>query len=94
MTKIVLLSRYFSNAILDSIHRSIAIEEWYRLGLNGHSLNAHVADQRDQRLERSLGAFDMFVLHDQPGDIDDVWFPSACQSVAIVPVSSILTGCD
>ncbi|KAG6064335.1 hypothetical protein E4U32_000301 [Claviceps aff. humidiphila group G2b] len=68
----VLARRYFSNAILDSIHRSIAVEEWYRLGLNGHSLNAHVADQRDQRLERSLGAFDMFVLHDQPGDIDDI----------------------
>ncbi|KAG6048856.1 hypothetical protein E4U39_006837 [Claviceps sp. Clav50 group G5] len=68
----VLARRYFSNAILDSIHRSIAVEEWYRLGLNGHSLNTHVADQRDQRLERSLGAFDMFVLHDQPGDIDDI----------------------
>ncbi|KAG5945911.1 hypothetical protein E4U59_004963 [Claviceps monticola] len=68
----VLARRYFSNAILDSIHRSIAVEEWYRLGLNGHSLNAHVVDQRDQRLERSLSAFDMFVLHDQLGDIDDI----------------------
>lgn len=61
--------RYFSNAILDSIHRSIAIEEWYRLGLDRDSLNAQAAAKR---LERALAAFDMFVLHDQPGDIDDV----------------------
>ncbi|KAG6006083.1 hypothetical protein E4U21_007380 [Claviceps maximensis] len=65
----VLSRRYFSNAILDSIHRSIAIEEWYRLGLDRDSLDAQTAAQR---LERALGAFDMFVLHDQPGDIDDI----------------------
>ncbi|KAG5984883.1 hypothetical protein E4U55_002811 [Claviceps digitariae] len=65
----VLSRRYFSNAILDSIHRSIAIEEWYRLGLDRGSLDAQVAARR---LERALGAFDMFVLHDQPGDIDDI----------------------
>ncbi|QPG93812.1 hypothetical protein C2857_002781 [Epichloe festucae Fl1] len=65
----VLARRYFGNAILDSIHRSIAIEEWYRLGLVRDSLDAQVAAQR---LERALGAFDMFVLHDQPGDLDDI----------------------
>ncbi|KID62404.1 F-box protein, partial [Metarhizium hybridum] len=58
-----------SNVILDSIHRSIAIEEWHRLGLERDSPPAHVAAQR---LERALGAFDMFVLHDQPGDLDDI----------------------
>ncbi|KAG8426501.1 hypothetical protein J3459_008068 [Metarhizium acridum] len=65
----VLARRYFSNAILDSIHRSIAIEEWHRLGLDRDSPPAQVAAQR---LERALGAFDMFVLHDQPGDLDDI----------------------
>jgi F-box protein 21 len=25
-----------------------------------------------EQLERALGAFDLFVLHDQPGDLDDV----------------------
>ncbi|KAG5926136.1 hypothetical protein E4U42_003600 [Claviceps africana] len=65
----VLSRRYFSNTILDSIHRSIAIEEWYRLGLDRDSSDSQVAARR---LERALGAFDMFVLHDQPGDIDDI----------------------
>ncbi|KAG6040243.1 hypothetical protein E4U41_001118 [Claviceps citrina] len=65
----VLARRYFSNAILDSIHRSIAIEEWYKLGLDHDPLDAQVVTRR---LERALGAFDMFVLHDQPGDIDDI----------------------
>lgn len=27
-----------------------------------------------KQLERALGAFDLFVLHDQPGDLDDVCF--------------------
>ncbi|KID83226.1 F-box domain-containing protein [Metarhizium guizhouense ARSEF 977] len=58
-----------SNAILDSIHRSIAIEEWSRLGLDRDSLSTQVAAQR---LERALGAFDMFVLHDQTGDLDNI----------------------
>ncbi|KHO01072.1 F-box protein [Metarhizium album ARSEF 1941] len=58
-----------SNAILDSIHRSIAIEQWHRLGLDRDSPPPMVAAQR---LERALGAFDMFVLHDQPGDLDDI----------------------
>lgn len=73
MVKRVCSPRYYSNAILDSIHRSIAIEEWYRLGLDRDPLEAQVASRR---LERALGAFDMFVLHDQPGDLDDVrcWF--------------------
>ncbi|EFZ03335.2 F-box domain-containing protein [Metarhizium robertsii ARSEF 23] len=57
-----------SNAILDNIHRSIALEEWSRLGLDRDSLSAQDAAQR---LERALGAFDMFVLHDQTGDLDD-----------------------
>ncbi|OAQ79159.1 F-box domain-containing protein [Purpureocillium lilacinum] len=64
-----LARRYYSNALLDSIHRSIAIEEWHRLRLDRDSLDAQIAGVR---LERALGAFDMFVLHDQFGDLDDI----------------------
>lgn len=66
------MPRYYSNALLDSIHRSIAIEEWHRLRLDRDSLDAQIAGVR---LERALGAFDMFVLHDQFGDLDDVSLP-------------------
>ncbi|XP_044715513.1 transglutaminase-like superfamily domain-containing protein [Hirsutella rhossiliensis] len=64
-----LARRYYSNSLLDSIHRSTAIEEWHKLRRDRDSLDAHVAGVR---LERALGAFDMFVLHDQFGDLDDV----------------------
>ncbi|PHH87280.1 hypothetical protein CDD83_9071 [Cordyceps sp. RAO-2017] len=64
-----LARRYYSNALLDCIHRSIAIEEWHKLRLDRDSLDAHVAGLP---LERALGAFDMFVLHDQYGDINDI----------------------
>ncbi|KAF7561970.1 hypothetical protein G7046_g2148 [Stylonectria norvegica] len=66
----VLARRYYGNAVLDSIHRSVAIEEWHRIqtGSDAHSNSA------TRMLERALGAFDMFVLHDQPGDMDDVSF--------------------
>ncbi|PFH63065.1 hypothetical protein XA68_10068 [Ophiocordyceps unilateralis] len=64
-----LARRYYSNALLGSIHRSIAIEEWHQLRQDRDSPDAHVAGVR---LERALGAFDMFVLHDQPGDLDDI----------------------
>ncbi|KND93099.1 hypothetical protein TOPH_02113 [Tolypocladium ophioglossoides CBS 100239] len=64
-----LARRYYGNALLDSIHRSIAIEEWHKLRLDRDSLGAQVAGVR---LERALGAFDLFVLHDQFGDLDDI----------------------
>lgn len=55
--------RYFGQAVLDSIHRSVAIEQWHAL-----------ADPRlpDPDLEKLLGAFDMFVLRGEFGDLDDV----------------------
>ncbi|RDA85580.1 hypothetical protein CP532_5374 [Ophiocordyceps camponoti-leonardi (nom. inval.)] len=62
-------SRYYSHTLLGSIHRSIAIEEWHQLRQDRDSLDVHVAGVR---LERALGAFDMFVLYDQPGDLDDI----------------------
>ncbi len=57
------LVRYYANAVLDHLHRSKAIAEWTKV-LNGASVN----------LERALGAFDLFVLHDQHGDLLEVRF--------------------
>lgn len=71
----VLARRYHSSAILDSIHRSVALEEWQKLQhihLNPKVSLSVRAQEPGLRLERILGAFDMFVLHEQPGDIDHV----------------------
>ncbi|KAI5466479.1 Transglutaminase-like superfamily-domain-containing protein [Mariannaea sp. PMI_226] len=65
----ILARRFHSNSILDSLHRSLAIEEWHRTTTSGHTDAEHFPDNT---LERMLGAFDMFVLHDQPGDLDDI----------------------
>lgn len=64
-----LARRYYSNALLDSIHRSIAIQEWHKLRLGYGSPDAQAAGVP---LERALGAFDMFVLHDRFGDLDEI----------------------
>lgn len=53
--------RYYSDAVLGYLHRTMAIEEWVKLK-DGHPIP----------LERALAAFDMFVLHDREGDIDEV----------------------
>ena len=58
-------NRYFSQAILDSIHRDIAVQEWTN-ARESHS------NPDEFQLERSLAAFDMFVLHDHEGDIEEV----------------------
>ena len=55
--------RYYANSALDSIHRGIAVEVWS--GYQGAALSA-------RGLDRAVGAFDMFVLHDQPQDLDYV----------------------
>ncbi|KAH7154861.1 Transglutaminase-like superfamily-domain-containing protein [Dactylonectria estremocensis] len=65
----VLARRYYSNSILDSIHRSLAIEEWYQIQPINNMPGQHASNAS---LERVLGAFDLFVLHDQPGDLDDI----------------------
>lgn len=54
---------------MDSIHRSLAVEEWHKIQMASADPGAHPSGFD---LERVLGAFDLFVLHDQPGDIDDV----------------------
>ncbi|KAH8903896.1 hypothetical protein BR93DRAFT_931005 [Coniochaeta sp. PMI_546] len=62
----VLARRYFGMMILDSLHRGMAVEVWSRL----HDT------ERAPSLEQAFGAFDMFVLHDQPQDLDYIerWF--------------------
>ncbi|MCJ1414554.1 hypothetical protein MMC32_000881 [Xylographa parallela] len=57
----VLARRYYSDAVLGCLHRTRAIEEWSRL-----------QNQEDISLERALGAYDMFVLHDREGDFDEI----------------------
>lgn len=60
----VLARRYYAISVLDSIHRHMAIREWYNIsrGLQGWRTD----------LERCLSCFDMFVLRDQEGDFDDI----------------------
>lgn len=55
------LSRFYSSAVLDHLHRSQALEEWSKLS-KGDSIS----------LEKALGGFDLFVLHDQHGDLQEV----------------------
>ncbi|KAF4305814.1 F-box domain cyclin-like protein [Botryosphaeria dothidea] len=59
----VLARRFWSSAILTTIHRSIAMEEWSKLR-KGES----------RSLERALGAYDMFVLDSDEGlgDLDTI----------------------
>jgi hypothetical protein len=54
--------RYYATAVLDHVHRSKALEQWAQLGKG-----------EDISLERALGSFDLFVLHDQHGDLLEVW---------------------
>ena len=60
---LTLLPRFYSDAVLGHLHRSIAIQEWVRLG-DGDSVS----------LERALAAFDMFVLHERKGDFTEVCY--------------------
>lgn len=62
--------RFYSREIIDHVHRARAIEEWSRL-IRGDQVS----------LERGLGAFDMFVLHDERGDLAEV--SSLCLSFPI-----------
>ncbi|TLD17827.1 uncharacterized protein PgNI_00469 [Pyricularia grisea] len=59
----VLARRYYANAALGSIHRSMAVKEWSKF---------QQPYSGPRPLERALAGFDMFVLHDQEGDIDDI----------------------
>ncbi|RYO80616.1 hypothetical protein DL764_009877 [Monosporascus ibericus] len=73
----VLARRHYACTVLDSIHRGLAIEEWAKY-------QKHAARRLDDdapsserlncgmKLERALGAFDMFMLHDNEGDLDEI----------------------
>ena len=57
----VLARRYYSDAILGTMHRREAIRQWL-----------DVRDGKSVSWEKALGAFDMLTLHDGPGDLDDI----------------------
>ncbi|KAI1773755.1 hypothetical protein F4818DRAFT_421656 [Hypoxylon cercidicola] len=76
-TEDVLARRYYSCSVLDSIHRSLAIEEWakyqkYAARYLGEDTPNSERLNCGMRLERALGAFDMFMLHDSVGDMDEI----------------------
>ena len=59
----VLARRWYSGAILSCLHRCIAIEQW---------LSFRNAQKEKASLEHALGAFDMFVIEDGDGDLEDI----------------------
>ncbi|KAL1899113.1 hypothetical protein Sste5346_003035 [Sporothrix stenoceras] len=59
----VLARRYYANTALASVHRGLAIEEWCKVLCKSNGFH---------RLDRALGAFDMFVLHDADEDMDRI----------------------
>ncbi|KAH8645644.1 hypothetical protein BX600DRAFT_477747 [Xylariales sp. PMI_506] len=72
----VLARRYYACNILDSIHRSLAIGEWAKYQKHAARIDSNMTNtdrlRCGMRLERALGAFDMFVLHDNEGDMDEI----------------------
>lgn len=57
---------------LDSLHRGMAVDVWSRL----HDV------ENPPSIDQAFGAFDMFVLHEQPQDLDyiDSWFSDAASN--------------
>ncbi|KAH6653747.1 hypothetical protein BKA67DRAFT_535106 [Truncatella angustata] len=73
----VLARRFYSCNVLDSIHRSVAIEEWAKYPTHAARIDSDSMTPTERlrcgmKLERALGAFDMFVLHDNEGDMDEI----------------------
>ena len=58
---LIALQRYYSEAVLGYMHRAAALNEW-----------AKIRNGQDTTLERTLAAFDLFVLQDNKEDIDGV----------------------
>lgn len=58
-----LARRYYAQSVLDSIHRSVGIEQWHAL---------IDPTQPSPTLEKALGAFDMFVLDPEADGLDEV----------------------
>ncbi|KAG9229742.1 Hemimethylated DNA-binding protein YccV like-domain-containing protein [Amylocarpus encephaloides] len=57
----VLARRFYATSVLDHLHRSQALAEWQKI-LDGENIS----------LERALGSFDLFVLHDHHGDLLEI----------------------
>ena len=55
--------RYYAHTALGSIHRSLAIQEWHKYQTIHLSFDG---------LERALAAFDMFVIHEEEEDMDEI----------------------
>ncbi|KAI1438052.1 hypothetical protein GGR50DRAFT_641167 [Xylaria sp. CBS 124048] len=70
-----LARRYYSCAVLSSIHRSLAVQEWAKFQEHFRSAS-HFSDVQRRScgmmLERALGAFDMFMLRNKEGDLDEI----------------------
>ncbi|KAI9773438.1 MAG: hypothetical protein M1840_007654 [Geoglossum simile] len=64
-TEDVLARRYYSDSVLGCLHRTMAIEQWSKLRFG-----------EEVPLERALGAFDMYLLRNKEGDVDEIatWF--------------------
>ncbi|KAM0456864.1 hypothetical protein ACHAPV_007155 [Trichoderma viride] len=60
---------WIARRVIDAVHKHAAIEEWHSLAQSSQQCELHL---QSRQLERALGAFDLFVLHDQPGDLDDI----------------------
>lgn len=56
-------NRYYAKLALSSIHRSVAVDEWYRYQRTPLAA---------QGIDRALAAFDMFFIREDDGDIDDI----------------------
>ena len=73
----VLARRHYACTTLDSIHRGIAIAEWAKYQKHEAQHFDEKTSYREQlncgmELERALAAFDMFMLHDNEGDLNEV----------------------
>lgn len=57
----VLARRYYSSAVLELLHRNIALQEWVKLS-KGENVP----------LEKALAGFDLFVVQGRKGDYDEI----------------------
>lgn len=62
---------------MDSIHKEVAIRQWASFTRDVVPVLRRSPAELSSRdlnrvIERNQAAFDMFVLHDQPGDMDEV----------------------
>lgn len=68
------MARYYANAVLDHLHRAKAIKIWHNILMCNvdYFENPRTSTRDDISLERALGAFDLFIVHDHRGDLVEV----------------------